>query len=85
MHSIYGNRCTKGVARGGKGEISPPPKPKKIVVENGVISEGSIFSNRFSKIKIKIQFPIEFSSKIFKISQHFAFFVQTRKKLTHGL
>ena len=37
----------KGVARG----KPPPPETEKIVVENGVISEGSIFSNKFSKIK----------------------------------
>ena len=37
------------------------------------------------KIKLKFNFSIEFSSKNFKISQQFAFFVQTRVKLTHGL
>ena len=38
----------KGVARG-KGEIPPPAETEKIVVENGVIFEGSIFRNKFSK------------------------------------
>ena len=38
---------TKGIARG-KGEL-PPPETEKIVVENGVIPEGSIFCNKFSK------------------------------------
>ena len=28
----------------------PPPETEQIVVKNGVISEGSIISNKFSKI-----------------------------------
>ena len=57
---------TKGVARGKggrKGEI-PPPETEKIDVKNGLISEGSIFSNKFSKrnTKYKIKNTIEFSS-----------------------
>ena len=61
-----------------------PPKQKN-VVKNGGISKGSIFSNKFSKIKIKYKFnfSIEFSLKIFhnflKVSQQFAFSFQTRK------
>ena len=98
IHSIQGlSICcgvrsgVKGVARG-KGEIpSPPPKPKKQLQKNGVISEGSIFSYKFSKKNNKnknnkkYNFSIEFSSKNFKIFQQFVFFVQTRKKLTHSL
>ena len=34
-------------SQGGMGK--PPPPTEKIVVENGVISEGSILSNKFSK------------------------------------
>ena len=37
---------SKGVGRG-KGGNPPPPETGKIVVENGVISESSIFSNKF--------------------------------------
>ena len=40
-------RC-RGVARG-KGGKSPPPETEKIDVENGVIFQRSIFSNKFSK------------------------------------
>ena len=59
-----------------------------------LISEFSIFSNKFSKNKfknknkIKIQFFYRIFIKTFqnflKISQQFAFFVQTLEKLTHG-
>ena len=35
-----------------QGEERKPPNEKS-VVENGPISDGSIFSNKFSKIKIK--------------------------------
>ena len=88
--SALGKVRSKGVARG-KGEI--PTETEKIV-ENGVISEGSIFSNKFSinKIKNKNKIEIQFFYRIFikdfqnflKISQQFAYFVQTSEKLTHG-
>ena len=58
----------------GEGGKSPPPKPNKLLWKNGVISEGSIFSNKFYKIKINIKnsiFSITFSSKIAKFSQNF--------------
>ena len=38
----------QGRSQGEEGKF-PPPETEKIVVENGVISEGSIFSNKFSK------------------------------------
>ena len=38
----------KAVARG-KGGNPPPPRNQKDCVENGVLSEGSIFSNNFQK------------------------------------
>ena len=65
LGNIRNEKYCKGVARG-KGE-NTPSETEKIVVENGVISEGSIFSNKFSHKSNKIQFSIEFSSKIFKI------------------
>ena len=34
---------------GNTGNVPPPPKLKKFLQKNGVISEGSIFSNNFSK------------------------------------
>ena len=44
-------------SQGERGEIFPLPEPEKNLKKNGFISEGSIFSNKFSKIKIiKIQF-----------------------------
>ena len=45
----------------------------------------------FGKIKVnkiknkKFNFSIEFSSKIFKISEQFVFFVEKREKFTHSL
>ena len=46
------NLQSQGRSQGGeRGEISPP-ETEKIVAENGVISEGSIFSNKFSNKKI---------------------------------
>ena len=39
----------KGVAMWGGEKREILPKPKRIVVENGIISEGSIFINKFSK------------------------------------
>ena len=63
-----------------------PPETEPIVVKNSVISEGSIISNKFSKIKIKIQFFYRSFMKNFQnfleISQPFAFFVQTPRKIT---
>ena len=39
-----------GAARGGDtGNVPPLPKLKKLLQKNDVISEGSIFSNNFSK------------------------------------
>ena len=71
-HDFVGDRGQGDGAPHGRsqGEI-PPPERGKIVVENGVISEGSIFSNNFSKNNLKFYFLIEFLSKIFKISQNF--------------
>ena len=87
----------QGRSQGGKGGKSPP-KPKKLLQKTGVISQCSIFSNKFSKNKIKNKIKnknkikIQFFNRIIikdfqnflKISQQFAFFVQTRKKLTTG-
>ena len=61
---------------------------KKLLYKNDVISEVSIFSNKFCK-KIEI---IQFLHWIFiknfqnflKISKTIVFFVQTRENLTHG-
>ena len=67
----------------------PPPRNRKNVVENDVISEVPIFINKIPKNSKKLNFSIEFVSKKFnfllKISEPFLFFVQTREKLTHGL
>ena len=54
---------------GGKGEIPPPAETEKNVVENGVISEGSISSNIF--FKIKIQFFYRILIKNFNIFSRF--------------
>ena len=65
---------------GGKGGNAPGPETEKIV-ENGVISEGSIFSNKFSK-KIKIKNSIflqKFQQKNFKISQQCVFHPNAQK------
>ena len=51
---IFNIITVQGRSQGRKGETAPPPKPKN-VVENGVISEESIFSNKFAKIKIKLK------------------------------
>ena len=92
MHSANKNEwgyLQEGHSQGERGEIPPPPKPKNCCrtsgtkgVKNCVISESSIFSNKFSKKNKnkKFNFSKEFSSKNFKISQQFVFFVQTRKK-----
>ena len=45
---IQTERMYQGRSQGERGEISLP-ETDKIVVENGVISEGSIISNKFSK------------------------------------
>ena len=63
--------CSRmGVARRKGG--NPPPRNRKIVGEKDVISEGSIFSNKFSKNNKKFNFSIEFSSKIFKVFSKFS-------------
>ena len=43
---------SQGRRQEGIGE-TPLPETEKIDVENGIISEGSIFSNKFSKNKMK--------------------------------
>ena len=67
---------------GGLGGSNGPPEPEKIVVENDVISEGFIFSN---KNRLKCNFSIEFSSengKIFlKISPTNCIFPSKRAKI----
>ena len=50
---------------------------KKIVVENGVISKGSTFSNNFSKNSLKFKVAIEFSPDI---SKPIVFFNQPSEK-----
>ena len=56
----------------GEGGKSPPPEAEKIVVENVVISEGSIFSNKFSKNNFKNAiFLLNFHQKSSKFSQNF--------------
>ena len=55
-----------GVARGGtQGTSPPPPEIEKMLQKTGVISEGSIFSNNFSKNHLKFNYSIESLSKIF--------------------
>ena len=50
---INNNFCfSQGRSQGGGREEIPPRNRKKLLQKNGVISEGSIFSNKFSK-KIK--------------------------------
>ena len=56
------NYVFAGGVRGGY-----PPEAEINVVENGLISKRSIFSNKISKTIIKLNFSIQFSSKIFKI------------------
>ena len=72
---------------GGGVRGSNPPLPEKLL-KNDVISEVSIFSNKFStKIDKKANFPLNFHQKFSKFSQDFQkqlFFVQTRKNLPHG-
>ena len=46
LGSIQPPLLPKGVDKGGKGEI---PRNRKNVVENGILSEVSIFSKKFSK------------------------------------
>ena len=46
----WGEMC--GLAQGRSQEVEDPPKPGNLLQKNGVISEGSIFTNKFSKIKI---------------------------------
>ena len=81
----------KGVARG-KGEI--PPGNRKNCCRKLVLFPKALFLvTNFRKIKLKNKNKNQFFNSSFiknfqnflKISQQFAFFVQTRKKLTNGL
>ena len=78
------HRRRQGGTRG-----TSPSKLKKLLEKNGVISEGSIFSNNISQKSLKIHFFYWIFIKNFKnflkISKKIVFFVQTREKLTHGL
>ena len=78
----------KGVAKGKVAKFLLP-ETEKLLQKNGVISQCSISSKIYRKIKEKCNFSIEFSSKtlksFLKISQQYEFFVQTSEKLTHAL
>ena len=67
------NNQSQGVARGKWGGI--PPKQKKLLQKTGVISECSIFTNKFSikikKQKKKINFLQHFHQIFSKFSQNF--------------
>ena len=54
----------KRLNQGGRGN---PSETENFVVENGVISDGSIVSNKFPKIS-KNSILYEFSSNIFKMN-----------------
>ena len=73
----------------GEGGKSPIPENEKIIVENGVISEGSLSSNKFSKNYNKIQFFnwifIKNFQNFLKISEQFVFLVQKAKNERMGL
>ena len=70
----------KGIARGKGGKS---PETEKIIIEKWCYFRRLYFSNKFSKNKnkIKLQFFYRIFTEIFqnciKISQQFAFFVQT--------
>ena len=70
-------KCTgkiSGVRRGGFGGFEPPPEPEKIVVESDVISEVSIFSNKFSQKIVKNSiFPLNFHQRFSKIPKQLCF------------
>ena len=73
---------------GGEHGNVPPPKKKseKWLEKSGVIFQGYIFSNNFSRNNRKIIFSIDFQNfqNFLKFSQPFVFFVQTRENWTHG-
>ena len=73
------------VARAGQRKREIHPKPKKCC-RNMVLFPNAIFliTNFPKKVKISI-FLANFHRNFLKISQQFVFFVQTHKKLTHGL
>ena len=79
------NQCR---SPGEQGE-GPSSEIEKMLKKNDGTLDGSIFSINFSKNSLKLNFPIEFSSKIYKIfskhSQQFVFFVQSLEKLTQVL
>ena len=79
----------KGVAKGERGK-SPPPRNRKNCYRKMVVFPKALFlvTNFRKNVKNqnkKFNFSIAFSSKNFKISQQFVFFVKMRKKLTHRL
>ena len=64
----------------GEGGNSPPPETEKMLYKNGVISESSIFSNKFSiknknKKNKKSMFLNNLHQKISKFFQKFQLFV----------
>ena len=61
-----------GVARG-KGGNPPPPKQKKLLQKNDVISEGSIFSSKFSRNNKNAIFLLNFHQKLSKFSNNLYF------------
>ena len=65
-----GTAYGQGRSQGGKGGKFPPPETEKLFRKNAVISEGSIFSNKFSKNKKSI-FVQNLHQKIAKFSQNF--------------
>ena len=68
-----------GALRGehGNATLHPPPEIEKMLYNSDVISQGSIFSNNYSRNNRKIIFSIEFSSInlkiLLKFSQPFVF------------
>ena len=76
----------QGRSQGERG--TPSTETKKNVVDNGVIFEGTILGNKFSKIKIKIQFFYGIFIKNFqsflKISQQFENFVCKYKRFLNN-
>ena len=79
-------KSAKWRSQGGN-DGNSPTENKKLLKKNDIISEGSIFSNIFSKNSLQVNFYIEFSSKISKFlknSLQIMFCLQTREKETHG-
>ena len=73
--------------RGKQGNLRPLPKPKNCC-KMMLFPKALFLVRTFPKIVKKFKFPIEFSSKIFKIFSKFpnnVFFIQTREIITHGL